>query len=269
VENYDVFASKSWSAFTPKAALDWQVTENAMAYFSASRGFKSGGFQGIAGSAISAATPYDPEYAWSYEIGAKTQWLDNRVQLNATLFKTNYTDLQISQLQALNRLVIGNAAEAEIKGAEVEFVVIPIPHWQVDGSWSYLEATYTKFDPSASINFPGNTLTRSPKNKVNLGVQFDYDVEIGVVTARLDYLYSSRYFFDPNNLPTQTQPGYSMVDGRIALASPDDHWEIALWGKNLNDKLVATYVTAFAPYRQVLVPYAPPRTFGVTLSFRN
>jgi iron complex outermembrane receptor protein len=269
VENYDVFASKSWSAFTPKAALDWQVTENAMAYFSASRGFKSGGFQGIAGSAISAATPYDPEYAWSYEIGAKTQWLDNRVQLNATLFKTNYTDLQISQLQALNRLVIGNAAEAEIKGAEVEFVVIPIPHWQVDGSWSYLEATYTKFDPSASINFPGNTLTRSPKNKVNLGVQFDYDVEIGVVTARLDYLYSSRYFFDPNNLPTQTQPAYSMVDGRIALASPDDHWEIALWGKNLNDKLVATYVTAFAPYRQVLVPYAPPRTFGVTLSFRN
>ena len=35
--------------------------------------------------------------------------------------------------------------------------------------------------------------------------------------------------------------------------------------KNLTDELVATYVTAFAPYRQVLVPYAPPKTYGVTL----
>jgi iron complex outermembrane receptor protein len=60
-----------------------------------------------------------------------------------------------------------------------------------------------------------------------------------------------------------------MVDGRIALSSLDDRWEVALWGKNLGDKLVATYVTAFAPFGQVLVPYAPPRTFGVTLSFKN
>lgn len=266
--DYDVHASKSWNAFTPKAALEWQVTEDAMIYGSASRGFKSGGFQGIAGSALSARTPYDPEYDWSYEIGAKTKWLDNRLQLNGSVFKTNYSNLQISQLVPLVGLIIGNAAQAEIKGAELEFVAIPIDHWQIDGSYSYLDAKYTKFDPTASINYPGNTLTRSPKNKINLGVQFDYDVLIGVLTARLDYLYTSKYFFDPNNIPTQTQPGYSMVDGRIALASPDDHWELALWGKNLGDKLVATYITAFAPYHQVLVPYAPPRTFGVTLTFK-
>jgi iron complex outermembrane receptor protein len=60
-----------------------------------------------------------------------------------------------------------------------------------------------------------------------------------------------------------------MVDGRIAISSLDDHWELALWGKNLNDKLVATYITAFPLFNQVLVPYAPPRTFGVTLSFKN
>ncbi|HVP85786.1 MAG TPA: TonB-dependent receptor, partial [Rhizomicrobium sp.] len=210
-----------------------------------------------------------PEYAWSYEIGTKTRWLDNRVQLNGTLFKTDYSNLQISQLIALNRLVIGNAASAEIKGAELEFVVIPIEHWQLDGSYTYLDTKITECAPNASICHIGASLTRAPKNKLNLGVQFDQDLGFSVLSARLDYLYTSKYYFEITNIPTQTQNGYSMVDGRIAFASPDDHWEVALWGKNLNDALVATYITAFAPYAQVLVPYAPPRTFGVTLSFKN
>jgi len=267
--DYDVNPNKSWNAFTPKAALEWQVTEDAMVYGSASRGFKSGGFQGIASTPASASTPYDPEYAWSYELGAKTRWLDNRLQLNGTLFKTDYTNLQISQLIALYGLVVGNAAEAEIKGAELEFVALPFSFLQIDGSWAYLDAKYTKFDPTASINFPGNTLTRAPKNKINIGVQLTEEVPFGVLTARVDYMHTSKYFFDPNNIATQTQPGYSMVDGRISLSSLDDHWEVSVWGKNLGDKLVANYVTAFAPYRQVLVPYAPPRTFGVTLTFKS
>ena len=267
--DYDVHASKSWNAFTPKAALDWQITDEAMVYGSASRGFKSGGYQGIAGNAAGAATPYDPEYAWSYELGTKTRWLEDRLQLNGDIFQTNYSGLQISQLIPLVGLVIGNAAEARIRGAEMEFVLVPFEHWQLDGNYTYLDSVLTKCNPAASICHVGNVLTRAPKNKVALGVQFTEDVNIGVLSARLDYMYTSKYFFEVTNIPTQTQFGYSMVDGRVALSSPDDHWELALWGKNLGDKLVATYVTAFAPYAQVLVPYAPPRTFGVTLTFKN
>ncbi|HEY0650148.1 TonB-dependent receptor, partial [Phenylobacterium sp.] len=80
--NYDVRGRKNWNALTPRFAVDWQVTPDALVYASATRGFKSGGFQGIAGSGVSQSTPYDPEYAWSYEGGAKTQWLDKRLQVN-------------------------------------------------------------------------------------------------------------------------------------------------------------------------------------------
>lgn len=267
--DYDVHASKSWSAFTPKAALEWQVTDDAMAYFSASRGFKSGGFQGIAGNANSARTPYDPEFVWSYEVGAKTRWWDDRLQLNGDIFQANYSGLQISQLIPLVGLVIGNAAEARVRGAELEFVLVPFPHWQIDGNYTYLDAPITKCAPAASICHVDNVLTRAPQNKIALGVQFSEPVDFGVLSARLDFMHTSKYYFEVTNIPTQTQLGYSMVDGRIALSSLDDHWEVALWGKNLGDKLVATYVTAFAPFGQVLVPYAPPRTFGVTLSFKN
>src|SRR5690606_18814234 len=63
--DYYVRASKSWNALTPRFALDWQATPDALLYVSATRGFKSGGYQGIAGSAVSQSTAYDPEYAWS------------------------------------------------------------------------------------------------------------------------------------------------------------------------------------------------------------
>lgn len=53
---------------------------------SVSRGFNSGGYQGIPPDPVAAATPFDPEFVWNYEVGAKTQWFDNRLRLNATAF---------------------------------------------------------------------------------------------------------------------------------------------------------------------------------------
>lgn len=266
---YNVHASKSWNAFTPRFALNWQAMDNAMLYFSASRGYKSGGFQGIAGTGPSASTPYNPEFAWSYELGAKTRWFDNRLQLNLSLYHTDYNNLQLSQLIPLCCVVIGNAATARVEGAELEFVAVPTENWQIDGSYAYLDAKYTSFAPTSTIQYPGNTLTRSPKNKVHIGLQYQQAIGTWQGMARLDYMYTDKYYFDPNNIATQTQPAYSMWDARLTFDSPSNKYEIALWGKNLGDTLVATYVTAFAPYGQVLVPYAPPRTFGVTLTYRD
>ncbi|HET7333869.1 MAG TPA: TonB-dependent receptor [Rhizomicrobium sp.] len=267
--NYAVTGSKKWHAFTPRFGLNWQVNDGIMLYASASRGYKSGGFQGIAGSAAGASTAYDPEFAWSYEAGVKSQWFRDRLHLNASIYQTDYNDLQVSQLIPLCCVVVGNAAKARIKGFELEFIARPAPGLQVDGSYSYLHAKYISFLPTATANYSGNYLTRSPKNKFNLGVQYSHSFNDWLATARVDYLYTGSYFFDPNNIPTQTQPAYSMVDARLSISPPDSRWEVSLWGKNLGDKLVATYVTAFAPYKQVLVPYAPPRTFGVTLTFKD
>jgi iron complex outermembrane receptor protein len=266
--NYDVTGSKSWNALTPRYALDWQATKDALVYVSATRGFKSGGFQGIAGSALSQATPYDPEYAWSYEGGAKTQWLDNRLRLNLSVFQTDYKDLQVSSLVPLCCVVVGNAATARIKGAELEWVIVPVEGLEIDGSYSRLDAKFTSFANGATANYTGNVLPRSPKDKVHLGAQYTFDMQGWGLLGRVDYTNQSKMYFDANNLSTQKQEGYINVDARVSVTSPDKRWELAVWGKNLTDELVATYVTAFAPYHQVLVPYAPPRTYGVTLIWK-
>ena len=266
--NYDVTGKEDWKAFTPRFALDWQATPDALIYVSAARGFKSGGFQGIAGSGLSQATPYDPEFAWSYEAGAKTQWFDNRLRVNVSLFKTDYKDLQVSQLVPLCCVVVGNAATAKIDGAELEFIARPIEGLQIDGSYARLNAKFDSFATGATGNFTGNHLPRSPKDKLNLGVQYSFPIEGWTVLGRVDYMNQSKMYFEASNIATQKQQGYINVDARVSVTSPDGRWELAAWGKNLTDELVATYVTAFAPFRQVLVPYAPPKTYGLTLIWK-
>lgn len=266
--DYDVRASESWSALTPRFALDWQASRDLLVYASAIRGFKSGGFQGVAGSAASQATPYNPEYAWSYEAGAKVRGVGERLQLNASVFRTDYKDLQVSQLVPLCCVVVGNAATAEIKGVELEWVLRPAPGLQLDGGYAYLDATFRSFANGVTADYTGNDLPRAPRHKLHLGGQYAVDLRGWYVLGRVDYTNQSRMFFDASNVAAQKQEGYVNVDARLSATSPDKRWEIAIWGKNLTDELVATYANAFAPYRQVVVPYAPPRTYGVTLAWR-
>ncbi len=266
--NYDVRGSKSWNALTPRFAVDWQATPDALVYVSATRGFKSGGFQGIAGSALSQSTPYDPEYAWSYEGGAKTQFLDGRVRLNASIYRTDYKDLQVSSLVPLCCVVVGNAATARIKGGEIEGVFTPVEGLQLEAGYARLHARFRSFANGATANFTGNDLPRAPRDKLHLGAQYDFDVQGWDVLGRVDYSNQSHMYFDANNLPVQKQEGYINVDARVSVTSPDKRWELAVWGKNLTDELVASYVTAFAPFGQQLVPYTPPKTYGVTLIWK-
>ena len=266
IGGYNVSAKQDWEAFTPRFALSWQADDNILIYASAARGYKSGGFQGISGTAAGARTPYDPEYAWGYEIGAKTSWLDNKLQLNLAVFRTDYEDLQISTLVPLCCVVISNAATARIEGAELEFIVRPVEGLQIDGSYGYLDATFTNYVVGATNN-TGKVVPRSPKNKFNIGVQYAFDVGEWRAKARVDYAVQSKMYFDATNIPNQTQAGYENVDARFTLTAPDADWSVSLWGKNLTDELVRTYATNYTPFQQLLVPYLPPRTYGLTLSF--
>jgi iron complex outermembrane receptor protein len=262
---YDVHAGKRWNALTPHFALDWQAMDNAMLYASVSRGFKSGGFQGISGSAKGAETPYDPEYAWTYEVGAKTRWFDNRLQFNASVFRTDYTNLQVSQLIPLCCVVVANAASAEIEGVEIEFVARPAPGLQFDGNYTYLDAQYTKFPGAATGNDSDKTLAQSPKHKVNIGGQYTLPLEPVSITGRLDYTYTSQLYFNPDNLPVESQPAVGLLGAHLSFQPRGAPWEISLWGRNLTDQLIRTSVTDFPLFAQVLYAYQPPREYGVTV----
>jgi iron complex outermembrane receptor protein len=263
----DLRTTDDWDAFTPSVSVDWQVAEEAMVYASVARGFKSGGYQGIPPDAVSAATPFDPEFAWNYEVGAKTQWFDNRARLNVTAFFIDHEDLQIAELIAGDRVVIGNAAKAEVKGVEVEFLALPHPNLQLAGSYAFLDAEFSEFADGATTDNTGNTLPMAPEHKVNLSAQYDVVLsDAGTLSLRVDWTRQSKIFLEASNT-TEIQGAYSLWDARVAFRTLDERWELAAFGKNLGDQLYRFNSVAFPPFGQELVLWSPPRTYGVTATW--
>src|SRR6185369_6143852 len=95
---------------------------HVVTYATVAKGFKGGGFDDTPANVAQATTPFDPETATNYEIGIKTDFLDNRMRLNADVFYMDYKDLQVTQTNAACLCnITDNAASAEIKGVEAEF----------------------------------------------------------------------------------------------------------------------------------------------------
>ena len=116
-------AERKDKAFTPKFGVDFQASPDLFFYASATRGFKSGGFNNAAVSAATAG--FNPEKLWSYEAGTKTQFFDRRLRLNLTGFIYDYKDLQVRQFLGPGNAVISNAASARVKGFEAELLAKP------------------------------------------------------------------------------------------------------------------------------------------------
>ena len=130
-------SAKLW---TPRFAVNYKATDDILLFASATRGFKSGGWNARA-TAANAFLPFGPEKVWSYEAGIKSDWLDNRVRANLTFFHTDVSDLQTpSALVNPNgsaTFITRNFAKLRNQGVEAEFVVVP-----VDGLNLYVNAGY-------------------------------------------------------------------------------------------------------------------------------
>ena len=132
-ENYDVAAEASFDAFTPRVVVEWRPVagRELMAYASWSEGFKSGGFDTKVSRASEAGRPIREETATNVELGVKSRWLDDRLQVNAAVFSTDFHDLQRITLLfdavsgVFDGLRVKNAGRASISGAELELAWAP------------------------------------------------------------------------------------------------------------------------------------------------
>src|SRR3546814_13732063 len=95
-----------------------------MLYASVSRGFKGGGFTGQSSTQATIERTFNPEFAWNYEAGIRSRFLDNRAQVNAKLYQLDYSDLQVTTIIGTSR-VTDNAADARSRGLEVETQFLP------------------------------------------------------------------------------------------------------------------------------------------------
>src|SRR3546814_4100001 len=115
-----------------------------MFFAAAYRGLEGGGFTGQNGPLATISRTFNPEFAWNYEAGIRSRFLDNRAQVNATLYQMDYSDLQVPTIIGTSR-VTDNAADARIRGLEVETQFLPAEGLTTALSYAHTDAKYLDY----------------------------------------------------------------------------------------------------------------------------
>jgi len=264
VENFATNYGESWTQVTPQATLRWTPSDTQMAYLTASKGFKGGGFQNNASKAFPAATPYQPETVTNYEFGYKTELFDRSVRWNTAIFHMDYRNLQVQQtLASCLCNVISNAAAATIKGVETDLQWAPNSWFKGWASGSYVDAKYDTF-VFAGTNNSNHLMQRTPKWQGAVGMEATTSVGSwkDALSGRLSYRYQGKMPWAPEN--TAWEQGYGTLDGRVTLTSPEKGWTVSAYAKNLTDEVYRTNIIVF--FNDEMSSFGAPRTYGVELS---
>jgi iron complex outermembrane receptor protein len=260
--------SDNWNAFTPKFGIEYYPDDDSMLYVSATRGFKSGGFNS---TAIQDPQGFEPEYIWAYEAGYKGSLADGRVKLNLAAFYYDYTDLQVNKYTSGSLVTLENAASATVKGIEADISARVTDYWNIGGSIAWLDATYDDFDsvdpdaPAAGLaDLSGNQLVRAPKLSFNLNT--DVRIPLGEswdLVARTEYSYRSKIYFTPFNNPEVAQDGFGLWDASLTFEPREGDWHVRLFVKNITEEFYYQEMARSASIVGTIGWPGEPRTFGI------
>lgn len=257
-----------WSAFSPMATLDYRVSDNLLTYFSVSKGFKSGGFNGrpITENQVDS---FDPEEVLAYEFGMKSDLLDNRLRLNFSLFFNDYTDLQLGSISADSTgnlvLRIQNAGEAEVQGFELEMMARPVAALDIIASVGYTDFEIKKLDPGVVDVTIDSKQVNTPEWNATLGLQYTWQAFGGEVRFRGDWSYQDETEQDVQNTPMIASDSYTLMSARIVYENMEDGWELALFGTNITDEeYISNGFQALGSFGIADVNYGRPSEWGLT-----
>lgn len=267
---YDYVDSASYQAWTPKASIQMQASRDTFVYASATRGFKSGGFN------LTAPKPggaFKPEFAWSFEGGLKRTMAGGRVRVNTAVFSNDYRDLQVQSFLAPGVIEVSNAGSATIRGIEVEAATVPGRGVHLAGHASWLHATYDRYlarvPGGATIDAAGNHLNNAPEWSGGASAVYELATgRAGTASVRGDVSWQSRVFFTPVNDAIETQRAYGLLHLRAGFEPKNRRWEIAVYVRNLGNQGYITG-TANVPIPAFTGRPGEPRHWGTQFTLRR
>ncbi|MEQ8860846.1 MAG: TonB-dependent receptor [Pseudomonadales bacterium] len=257
-------SNESWDEFSGKLGLDWFIQDDVMAYLNLSRGYKGGGFS------IGQFDTYDPETVDSVELGLKTQFWDQRAQVNDAAFYNDYQDLQVNFL-LFTSFTTDNAAKATIQGIEIESTLLPTDNLTLQANVTFLDAEFDEYQFSPTIDLAGDTLNRAPESTFALSAQYDVPLgAAGTIAARADYYWQDDVYYRVQNIPRHKADDFYTLDLRLLWTSSDGRWEVDAFARNVTDEdnqRGLTVSDGLSTGNSSFVTYYPPRTYGVRVGW--
>ena len=272
--------------FTPKASLDYRVSDNALIYASIGQGVKAGGVNVSNAELIDEERFFDVDENVSYEIGYKGTLANGAWQLNGAAYFIDWSDLQVNATATnaglFDNSIILNLGSAESQGFEIETSYIVSDNITLNAGFAYVDATYDEGTISGRIaranacdgivcspdgDVGGNTLPRSSDVQWNIGAA--YNGSLGNESsffARIDVVGQSDQYVSEIN--AATIPSRTLVNLRGGVDF--GNWTAELWVKNATDELYVSnaFFTPFSFAVDYIPTFGNLRQWGVTASYK-
>ena len=249
---------RTFSKLQPKLGLTFEATDNITVYANYSRGYRPGGFNHP--NYALAPDSFESEISDSFEIGAKTTWLDDRLTLNGSFFKNDVQNYQTTVFAT----TIGNANlfDTPISGFELEANFRPTRRLTFDASYGRTWADIDAFSGLGDARDLANSDTKvpfTPSYTANASVTYDAPItdEINLRTY-LAYRGRGEVYFRPDNLGRVGSADY--FDARMTLEFGSG-FDLAFYVDNLTNYREAVHL--FLSGGNFVVTPNQPRSFGV------
>jgi len=295
--------SSKWTEPSWRVTGSYKFTDDVFLYGTVSRGYKAGGYNDQTGSSggisplITRAV--DPEFATNIEVGLKTQWLDNRLRFNPTIYQVKYEDAQraanvnaVTAGVTTEETVFYNAAKITVKGVELEMQALVTDQFLLRAVASFIDAKYDSFiidqpqigNPTAPggsgilatrLDLTGLPVPRSPEKSGSISGTYTIDLASGAkveLSGEVYYEDANLYYISaaapPAGFTVKNSPYNATLDAKTLVnvaavwRSADERYFARLYGKNLGDK---RYRVASQSVAQLWThtQWGEPRNFGV------
>jgi iron complex outermembrane receptor protein len=271
--------SYSFNYFDYKFGVEKDFAKDIMGYFTLASGHKPGGFDD------QKATPFDMESNVSAELGIKSRFLNNRLQVNGNVFYYIYDGYQVVDMKSVQDyspqadsngwtmyVTFFNADKAKSQGAELETTALIGDATELNLALTYLQNEYTEdfflhpTDPKVGVNMKGSTMPHSPKFTARVGLAHTFSFNDGsTLRPKVSYRWTDEQYLGYLIVPSNLGPAYSVVDFTMSYYAAKS-WSLNFYANNALNEHYYNGSVQHGP-ETVLFP-ADPRTLGLTLNVK-
>ena len=279
-----------WDDDLWKLGVEFDVSDDSMAFAQVSTGYRAGGINFIADNV---PLTYDPETVTAYELGYKSTWLDNTLVFNTALYYNAYEDMQAQSFAILGEDNVvseftESGGEVDTWGAEFEVNWLVGDAWRIDGTLAYMNSEFGDYEISwvngldqfagrrtdeGNLSLKGFTPALSPEWTASIQASYDFLLSGGsVLTPMLQAQYSDEYYSFDVNTEESMQDSYVIADARVVWVSSSQAIELEAYVLNIGDEEVLTRSVIFNPgaapdIASIQSSWNNPRVWGFSASY--
>lgn len=257
--------SIDYADYAARLQLNWTPGEDTLVYLSWNRGIKGGNWSmDPLGAVANTKLKHKEETLYAYELGFKSEFLDGLARLNGSVFYYDYKDYQAFSLSGLTPQVTNS--DAEEHGGELEFTVAPVEGLELmlGASWldSKVDAVPDVFGGTVRAEFPN-----APRTSLNWLLRYEWPALNGSIAAAVDGKWNDDQYLEGTNSEVSFEGSYAVWNASLSWRGADERLKLVGWVKNLGDEEYRLYNLDIGVLGFIEQVFAPPRTYGVTVSY--